>query len=66
MSEQEMTVSSPCIEVCEIDFDTKLCYGCLRSRMEIENWYYMSNEDKLKLLETLKEREEYYGKYGED
>jgi predicted Fe-S protein YdhL (DUF1289 family) len=34
--------------------------------MEIENWYYMSNEDKLKLLETLKEREEYYGKYGED
>jgi hypothetical protein len=31
--------------------------------MEIENWFYMSRKDKLQLLETLKEREEYYGKY---
>jgi predicted Fe-S protein YdhL (DUF1289 family) len=59
----EPEIKSPCIEVCEIDFDTKLCYGCHRSRMEIENWFYMSRKDKLQLLETLKEREEYYGKY---
>ena len=50
-----MTTESPCIEVCRIDYDTGLCYGCLRTRMEIENWSFMREEDKEKLLVELKE-----------
>lgn len=60
-----MTTESPCIEVCRIDYDTGLCYGCLRTRMEIENWSFMREEDKERLLVELKEREDYYGKWEE-
>lgn len=61
MSDSEMTVSSPCIDVCRIEYDIGLCVGCLRSRIEIENWSVMSNTGKLKLLDELKERREWYG-----
>jgi predicted Fe-S protein YdhL (DUF1289 family) len=56
-----MTVNSPCIDVCQIEYDIGLCVGCLRSRMEIENWSVMSDENKLWLLDVLKERREWYG-----
>ena len=56
-----MTVSSPCTDVCRIEYDIGLCVGCLRTRHEIEGWTFMSNEAKLKLLGELKERREWYG-----
>jgi predicted Fe-S protein YdhL (DUF1289 family) len=56
-----MPVNSPCIDVCQIEYDIGLCVGCLRSRMEIENWSVMSDENKLWLLDVLKERREWYG-----
>jgi predicted Fe-S protein YdhL (DUF1289 family) len=56
-----MTVNSPCIDVCQIEYDIGLCVGCLRSRMEIENWSVMSDENKLWLLDVLKERRDWYG-----
>ena len=66
LSEQEMTVSSPCIEVCEIDRSVGLCIGCLRTPLEIETWCFMTNDHKKRMLVELKEREERYGAYGED
>lgn len=56
-----MPVNSPCVDVCQIEYDIGLCVGCLRSRMEIENWSVMSDENKLWLLDVLKERREWYG-----
>lgn len=56
-----MPVNSPCIDVCQIEYDIGLCVGCLRSRMEIENWSVMDDENKLWLLDVLKERREWYG-----
>jgi predicted Fe-S protein YdhL (DUF1289 family) len=34
---------SPCINVCQMDFETRLCKGCLRTIDEISQW---SNADE--------------------
>jgi predicted Fe-S protein YdhL (DUF1289 family) len=41
-------VESPCIGVCNIDFDvTDICQGCGRSIDDIANWSVYTNEDKI-------------------
>ena len=45
---------SPCVGVCSIDPNSKLCIGCLRSSEEIAMWPQI---DKKKALEIMKEIE---------
>ncbi len=51
----DTTVPSPCVAVCEYDGEG-LCKGCLRNADEIREWIIMSREQKLAVLELLKER----------
>ena len=41
-----MTVTSPCISLCQMDEKSKLCKGCLRTIQEIVAW--SSNDDNAK------------------
>lgn len=37
--------TSPCIKVCQLDPRNR-CYGCGRTRTEIEQWPFMSLEER--------------------
>jgi predicted Fe-S protein YdhL (DUF1289 family) len=49
-------VPSPCINVCQLDPDTDLCRGCLRSLEEIAGWLDYSIEQKLAVLARIELR----------
>lgn len=52
----EPKVKSPCVKNCQIDERSGYCMGCLRTIGEITEWMFMSDEDKLKLLDELNKR----------
>ena len=39
-------VSSPCVEVCRLDYVKKICTGCLRTLDEIAAWGQMQEADR--------------------
>jgi predicted Fe-S protein YdhL (DUF1289 family) len=47
------TIASPCIGVCTLDQQTKLCLGCLRSGAEIAAWRDADSELRLRILERV-------------
>lgn len=49
-------VSTPCIGVCVIDSDLKLCLGCGRTRDEIGRWTGLSEPERLAVMAGLKAR----------
>lgn len=49
-------IPSPCVGVCAINPATNQCLGCLRSIEEIGAWPRASNEERLAILEKLKDR----------
>lgn len=51
-----MEVASPCVNVCQMDPQTGLCRGCLRTIDEIAGWMDYSTAEKLQVLERLDER----------
>jgi uncharacterized protein len=48
--------SSPCIKVCLLDADKKLCIGCGRTRAEIAAWGGMSERQRRDLMSQLPAR----------
>ena len=48
--------ASPCVQICVIHPEARLCTGCLRSIEEITGWSRMSNEERLAIMATLDER----------
>jgi len=42
----------PCQAVCR--FDDDICIGCFRKRDEVNNWRFLSNEEKAKIVEVVK------------
>jgi predicted Fe-S protein YdhL (DUF1289 family) len=52
----EPEVVSPCISVCSIDPDTKMCIGCLRTLKEIGGWRTMAAEQKQAVVAACNER----------
>jgi predicted Fe-S protein YdhL (DUF1289 family) len=48
-------IKSPCIQVCKYD-KSGVCQGCYRSMEEITGWLFMSDEQKLKILENVAKR----------
>jgi predicted Fe-S protein YdhL (DUF1289 family) len=50
---------SPCKNICLLDPDEKYCTGCLRTKKEISSWWRFSREEKLSIMDDLKEREKH-------
>jgi hypothetical protein len=49
---------TPCIGVCQIDKQTKLCVGCYRTLQEIGVWRRMPDEERDKVMADLPRRKE--------
>ncbi len=49
-------VESPCVKVCVIHPETRLCTGCLRSIDEIAAWSRFSPEDRRAIMAELPAR----------
>ena len=47
---------SPCIKICVIHPEARLCTGCLRTIDEITAWGRMSNDERRAIMATLPER----------
>lgn len=53
-------VKSPCVAVCALD-ENDVCIGCYRTGDEIMHWGTMDNNEKIKVLENVSEREKSSG-----
>lgn len=49
-------VESPCIKICVIHAESRLCTGCLRSIDEIGAWSRMTPEARREVMEALPNR----------
>lgn len=49
-------VESPCIKVCVVHPEERLCTGCLRSIDEIARWSRMSAEERRAVMAELPDR----------
>ena len=49
-------VESPCVQICVIHPETRLCTGCLRTIDEITAWSKMSPEARRGVMAALPER----------
>ncbi len=59
-------MKSPCIDVCEIDRDSGLCNGCLRTLEEIAGWSAYSDDRRAEIMMDLDMRRHAAGVSGED
>lgn len=50
-------IESPCIKICVIHPETRLCTGCARSIEEIGAWSKMSPEARREIMKALPHRE---------
>jgi len=48
---------SPCISICKLNKSTGYCDGCFRTEDEIALWPSMSEDDKLNMLNILRQRQ---------
>ncbi len=53
---QRAEIESPCVKICVIHTETRLCTGCLRSIDEIGAWSRMSAEDRAGVMDDLPNR----------
>jgi uncharacterized protein len=49
-------IPSPCIGVCQLDPDTGLCAGCLRTVAEIAAWPGATDDERLAIVQRLRAR----------
>ncbi|WP_133660773.1 DUF1289 domain-containing protein [Paraburkholderia sp. BL10I2N1] len=49
-------VGNPCINLCRMDQNDKLCQGCWRTPVEIGLWDQMTDQRKAELAELLEHR----------
>lgn len=50
-------IESPCVNICVVHPDTRLCTGCARSIDEISAWSRLSPEARRAIMEDLPNRE---------
>ncbi len=48
--------ASPCVNICVIHPETRICTGCLRSIEEISAWPKLAAEDRRAILDALPAR----------
>lgn len=46
-------IKSPCIRVCILDRDTRLCTGCGRSLDEINRWSKLTDDERDSIIAAL-------------
>lgn len=49
-------VESPCIKICVVHPEARICTGCLRSIDEIGRWSRMSPEERSEIMAALPDR----------
>ncbi|MBO9464985.1 hypothetical protein TRP8649_02077 [Pelagimonas phthalicica] len=49
-------IESPCIQICVVHPEARICTGCLRSIDEITSWSKMSHEERSDIMAALPER----------
>ena len=49
-------IPSPCIGVCRLDLQRRVCEGCLRTMSEITRWPAAGEHERLEILQRLRER----------
>ena len=49
-------IESPCIKICVIHSESRLCTGCLRSIDEITAWSRMSADERRAVMQELPSR----------
>ena len=47
-------IKSPCVDVCKIDPESRVCLGCNRTIEEIANWRSLNDSEKKKILTKVK------------
>lgn len=50
---KRLEIDSPCIKLCVIHPEERICTGCLRSIDEISSWSKMSAEERSTIMEEL-------------
>ncbi len=50
-------IESPCVQVCVVHPETRLCVGCARSIEEIGRWSRMTPEERRTIMAELPRRE---------
>ncbi|MCP5365816.1 MAG: DUF1289 domain-containing protein [Hyphomicrobiales bacterium] len=53
---REVPVRSPCIKVCQLDPESGLCRGCLRTADEIARWGSATNPERQDILRRVEDR----------
>lgn len=53
----EAAIETPCVQVCILHPETRLCVGCARSGDEIARWTRMSAEERRAVMAELPARE---------
>lgn len=49
-------VESPCVRICVVHPEARICTGCLRSIDEIGRWSKMTNDERREILADLPSR----------
>jgi len=49
-------VQSPCVNICAIHPEARLCTGCYRSMDEISRWSVMDDSERAAIMATLEGR----------
>lgn len=57
-------IESPCIKVCVVHPETRLCVGCRRSIDEISRWSRMTSDERRAVLAALPGRNPGGGRRG--
>lgn len=50
-------IQSPCVKICVVHPETRLCTGCLRSIDEIRDWSRMTPEERSQIMADLPNRD---------
>ncbi|MEL0438748.1 DUF1289 domain-containing protein [Phycobacter sp. K97] len=50
-------IQSPCIKICVVHPEARICTGCYRSIDEITRWSKMSNDERAMVMDELPGRE---------
>jgi len=53
---QRDEIESPCVKICVIHPEARLCTGCLRSIEEIGAWSRMTGDERKAVMDDLPER----------
>jgi predicted Fe-S protein YdhL (DUF1289 family) len=59
--ESGVGVESPCIGICTLIPESKICRGCFRTSDEIAEWMLLSDSEKQQVIEKSTRRGEYQG-----